>query len=289
VILAPVSQSVGLFGGFQVFLERSFLINDVNGGRHENFLGVVLVEDRNVTEFLFLAAAFDSSISDNGEDPEHSKKDTEPTSENKGNSAAFPRTKSHKRKVESSQERILLALEMEATLSMEVVLVMVHGLHLLMMVMGMFRAFTIFLLYIYLVLWLFMVMVRVPMVFVDSNFAVFELRVMVVPQVILNQGHSERMSDGVGDRNGEGERLGLLLQASASTPSSSAIILVICMNMMECWGECRSSIAGLNRRRAQGRSLGGDKDNAQRAGVDLEEASTSKDKQSRKFHMALFY
>lgn len=163
MILAPVSRSVGLFGGFQVFLERSLLVNDVNRRRHENFLGVVLVEDRNVTDFLFLAAAFDSSISDNGEDPEHSKKDTEPTSENKGNSAAFPRTKSHKRKVESSQERILLALEMEATLSMEVVFVMVlvvnwalfaviHGLHLLMMVMGMFRAFTIFLLYIYLVL-----------------------------------------------------------------------------------------------------------------------------------------
>ena len=65
--------------------------------------------------------------------------------------------------MESSQERILLALEMEVTLSVEVVLVMVlvvnwalfaviHGLHHLMMVMGMFRAFTIFLLYIYLVL-----------------------------------------------------------------------------------------------------------------------------------------
>lgn len=170
---------------------------------------------------------------------------------------------------------------MEATLSVEVVLVMVlvvnwalfavmHGLHLLMMVMRMFRAFTIFLLNVYLILWLFMVMMRVPMVFVDSNFAVLELRVMVVAQVSLNQGHSERMSNGVGDRNGEGERLGLLSQAGASTPSSSAVILAICMDMVECWGECRSSIAGLDRRRAQGRSLGGDKDNAQRASVDLD-------------------
>jgi ABC-type sugar transport system permease subunit len=191
------SQSVGVGDSIHLFLERSFLINHVDGRSDENFLGVMLVREGNI--FAFWPVASDGSESDDSEDPEHPKEDTETTSDDKSNGTTFPGAERGECKVKPLEETGLPALAMEVTFSMEFVVVVVVPVVRCFFTLLLDSSFSVFFRLQLIVRDLFLVMMMVMLVMNSTVLTVFlEIKVNTVGLVdSFNKRHSQSRTESI--------------------------------------------------------------------------------------------
>jgi len=94
--------------GVNLDLPRRLLV-DILGRRGEDFLGVVLAHKLILGRLVVIA--FDDTIGDDCENPEHPQKHTDAASEDKSDRATLPRTQCHKDVVDASEERAAVMVE----------------------------------------------------------------------------------------------------------------------------------------------------------------------------------